>query len=170
MNGTTGLTELFTGYVRATDEDRPLAAYGGLVGLFNAAFAGFLLGAKRSGLPIPERVGLADVLLLGVATYKLSRLLARDTVTSVLRAPFTEFEGSAGNGEVNEKPRGTGLQHALGELLTCPFCLGQWVAAGFGYSLVFAPRTTRLVASIFAMLTLADFLQLARETIEKQSE
>jgi hypothetical protein len=29
----------------------------------------------------------------------------------------------------------------MGELLTCPFCLGQWVATGLIFGLVLAPRT-----------------------------
>ena len=41
------------------------------------------------------------------------------------------------------------------------FCLGQWIAAFLAYGLVFAPALTRFVASIFAMLTLSDFLHQA---------
>lgn len=158
---------LFAGYAR---ENRPLAAYAGLVGIFNAAFAAFLVVAKKANRPIPERVGLGDIVLFGVATHKLSRLLTKDVVTSSLRAPFTEFEGQAGLNEVNEKPRGTGMQRALGELLSCPFCTGQWIAAFFAYGLVLSPRITRLVGSIFAMLTLSDFLHLAYEATRKRAE
>ena len=78
---------------------------------------------KRRGRRLPERIGASDLLLLGVATYKLSRLISKDSVTSVIRASFAEFQGPAGLNEVNEQPRGSGVQHALGELLTCPFCL-----------------------------------------------
>ncbi len=42
---------------------------------------------------MPERIGPGDILLLGVATHKLGRLLAKDWVTSFLRAPFTTFKG-----------------------------------------------------------------------------
>jgi hypothetical protein len=157
----------FAGYSR---EDRPLAAYAVLVGIFNAAFAGVLLVSKTADRAIPERVGLADLVLLGVATHKLSRLLTKDWVTSFVRAPFVELEGPAGPGEVNERPRGTGLRRAVGELLTCPFCLALWVAAGFAYGLVLAPRVTRLAASIFAMLTISDFLQFQYEASRKRAE
>ena len=40
-----------------------------------------------------------------------------------------------------------GLRHSIGELITCPFCLDVWIAAGFTIGLVFAPRLTRLVAA-----------------------
>jgi hypothetical protein len=157
----------FAGYSR---EYRPLAQYGVLVAVYNLLFAGFLQAAKRSGRSLPPRVGLFDVLLLGVATYKLSRLLAKDSVMSVLRAPFTEYEGPSGASEVNERPRGRGMQKALGELLTCPFCVGQWIAAMMAYGLVLAPAATRLVATIFSAVTLADFLQYGYEAVRQQSE
>jgi hypothetical protein len=62
------------------------------------------------------------------------------------------------------------MRLALGELLSCPFCVGQWVAAGFIYGLVFAPRVTRLVASIFAILTLSDFLHYAYEAAQQRAQ
>ena len=49
---------------------------------------------------LPERFGAGDALLLGAATAQLSRLLAKDRVTSVLRAPFTRFKDDTGYGEV----------------------------------------------------------------------
>ncbi len=107
---------LFAGYGH---EHAPLAEYAGLTGLFNAAIAGFLIAAKHTGRPLPERMKLSDVLLLGLATHKLSRLATKEIVTSPFRAPFTKYQGpSATPGEVIEKARGTGWQRALGELLT----------------------------------------------------
>jgi hypothetical protein len=150
---------LFGGY--SPQEERPLVAYALLIALFNAGFAGAIGAARASGRKVPERIGLADLLLLGTATQKLSRLLAKDIVTSALRAPFTEFGDYSGQGEVNESARGHGLQKAIGELATCPFCVGQWVSAGFVSGFVASPRLTRLVASVFATLSIADFLQLA---------
>src|SRR5688572_6009726 len=92
------LAEATRGY---TDEHRPLRAYLGLMGIFNLLFAVFLLLVKRGNRPLPERVGLADIVTLGVATHKASRLLAKDAVTSPLRAPFTTYEGSGSmSGEV----------------------------------------------------------------------
>jgi hypothetical protein len=99
------------------------------------------------------------VTLIGVATHKLSRLVAKDTVTAPLRAPFTEFHGSQGEGELAEEVRGRGPRHMVGELLTCPFCLAQWVATGFAAGLVFAPRATRLVAATFTAVATSDMLQ-----------
>src|SRR4029450_10203558 len=124
------------------------------------------LAAGRDRLP--GRVGLGDVILMGVASHKLSRLVAKDRVTSFLRAPFVRYEGEGGRGGgggarggVRESPRGTGVRRTVGELLICPYCLGQWVSAGYATGLLFAPRATRFVGSIFAGLTVSDFLQVA---------
>ncbi len=145
----------FAGY---GDQQKPLTSYAILVGLFNAAFAAFLLATKRTKQDRPERIGLADIALFGLATHKVSRIVAHDWVVSPLRAPFTEYDQSIGAGEVSEKPRGRGMQRALGELLTCPWCLGPWVASGFTYGLVLAPRATRILGSMFTLVTISDFL------------
>jgi hypothetical protein len=106
---------------------------------------------------------------MGLATHKLSRLITKDKVTSFLRAPFTEHQASAGRGEVDERPRGRGVRLAVGELLVCPYCLGQWLSAGFVAGSVFAPRATRMVAATFAIETVADFLQLAYRAAEDRA-
>jgi hypothetical protein len=161
------LTEMTAGYSR---DERPLAGYFALVGLFNVAYLGMLaVAAGRNRLP--ERIGVGDVLLFGTATHKLSRVIARDRVTSFARAPFTMFEQDAGHGEVDERPRGKGLRRAIGELVVCPYCLGLWVSGGFHVGRIFAPRATRVVASTFAALTISDVLQLAyRELIDVADE
>lgn len=150
-------------------EERPLASYAGLMGAYGAAVVGMAAFVRHRGRPLPS-IGVGDVALVGVATHKLARRLAKDPVTSPLRAPFTRFRGTTGPAELAEEVRGTGLRKAVGELLTCPFCLSQWVATGMVFSLVTAPRATRVAASVFAGLTIADFLQFAYAWAEKQAE
>lgn len=153
----------------APQTERPLGSYLALAGTFTGLFGTLLVVAERSDR-LPDRVRIADVALLGVATHKLSRLLAKDKVTSFLRAPFTEFQESSGHGEVEEKPQGHGLRLAVGELLVCPYCLGLWVAGGFAAGMVLAPRSTRVVASALATKAVSDFLQLAYKAAEERSE
>ena len=135
-------------------DDRPLFSYAAIMGVFGA-----LLALTRGRLP--ERIGAADLMLGGVATHKLSRIITKDKVTQPLRAPFTENPEKAGPGEVSEEPAGEGPRRAVGELLSCPYCIAMWVATGLLYGFVLLPRLTRLVASIFTALTLSDFLQIA---------
>jgi hypothetical protein len=152
----------------ARSEYRPLGGYAVLTGAFGAAMTAGLIAARRNGR-LPERLGVADVLLTGIATHKVSRLLAKDKVTAYLRAPFTRFQEPAGHGEVEEEPRGRGLQFAVGELLVCPYCLGQWVAGGFVMGLVHAPRVTRLLAGMWSAYAIADAAQLAYSAAEQRS-
>jgi Protein of unknown function (DUF1360) len=141
-------------------QHRPLAAYGAIGAAFNGVFAAALIAARRADR-LPERYGAGDVALLVGATAKLSRLIAKDRVTSAIRAPFTRFEEDSGYGEVSEEARGTGMRRAIGELLVCQYCVSQWVAAGMVVGHALAPRETRLVAGTFAVFGLADVLNLA---------
>jgi Protein of unknown function (DUF1360) len=109
------------------------------------------------------------VVLIGVATHKVSRLLTKDKVTSFLRAPFTRFQEEAGHGELEEVARGRGLRLAVGELLVCPYCIAQWVAGAFFLGLVFAPRITRVLAGMWSAHAIADSVQLAYSAAEKRS-
>jgi Protein of unknown function (DUF1360) len=151
-------------------EEMPLAGYAALLGAFGVAFAGTLLATRGADDPIQteaSRVSLGDLLLMGVATHKLTRLISKDRVTSPLRAPFTEYEEPASASEVKEKSRGTGLQRALGDLISCPFCLGPWVATALAYSFSKRPRMTRLVGSIFTVVALSDGLHYVFSAVQK---
>jgi hypothetical protein len=155
----------YAGYAEPRERP-PFGSYALLAALFNAGFAGLLVAARRSGRELPERIGPGDVVLIGTASHKLSRLLTKDRVMAFVRAPFTEYEAPGGPGEVEERARGRGLRLAIGELLVCPYCLGLWSAAGFHAGLVWAPRPTRMVASAFTALTISDFLQIAYKAAE----
>ncbi|HVY96027.1 MAG TPA: DUF1360 domain-containing protein [Solirubrobacterales bacterium] len=150
------------------EERPPLGAYAAAMGLFNALVAGLLLLARRRGRELPERVGASDLATIGVASHKLSRLIAKDKVTAPLRAPFTRFEETGGPSEFEEAPRGSGARHAVGEMLVCPYCLGLWVASAFSLGLLFAPRLTRFLAAILSALTISDFLQIAYKAAEEK--
>jgi hypothetical protein len=94
-------------------------------------------------------------------------MVSKDSITAVVRAPFTRYVELAGAGEVNEEVRGTGLRHAIGELIGCPFCLGQWIGTGFVAGLVLAPRPTRVVASVFSVVAVSDALQFGYAALQK---
>jgi hypothetical protein len=155
----------FSGYAEP-HERPPLGSYAAFTALFNAGFAGAVAAAQASGRELPEHIGAGDVVLLGTASHKISRLISKDKVTSFARAPFTRYQEPGGPGEVEERPRGRGLRRAIGEMLVCPYCLGLWTSGGLHVGLLFAPRTTRLLASTFTALTISDFLQIAYKAAE----
>ncbi|MHB1415771.1 MAG: DUF1360 domain-containing protein [Chloroflexota bacterium] len=161
------VTRLYSGY---RQDLRPVAAATVLVALFNMSFVAFLVAVRATGRAIPREIRTRDLLLAGVATYRLSRLLAKDEVTAFLRAPFTRLMGPPNEaGEVEEEPRGMGLQREVGELLTHPLSVGQWVATAFIYGLVLAPRITRLIASVFAADAVADLLQYSTDGLRESA-
>ena len=150
--------------------DRPVGSFLVIMSVYLAGVAGLGVLLRRRGRVLPERMSLADLALITVATHKLSRLLAKDPVTSPLRAPFTRFAGTSGPAELQEKVRGTGFRRAMGALVTCPFCLAVWVATGFRFALLLAPRGTRFAASILTAVTGADVLHLAYAALEQKSQ
>jgi hypothetical protein len=147
--------------------ERPLGSYAVLSAVFLSAAGGFAAWLARSGRDLPERVSVADMALLAVATQKASRLLTKDRVTAAVRAPFTHFQEDGGPSEVEERARGTGLRRAVGELLTCPFCLSLWIAAAFTAALIVAPRQTRWLASVLVTVAGSDALQIAYVRLER---
>ena len=131
--------------------ERPYPEYAALTGAFGGVLGGFLLLARGR---LPERVAFGDVVRIGLSSYKIGRLVAKDDVTSWVRAPVTRDEEAT-------EPKREGAARALGELLTCPYCIGVWTAAGLSCSLVLMPRETRLVTTIFSAQAIADFLNAA---------
>ena len=151
--------------------DRPLRGYLGAMSLYSLLFGASTLAARLLGRSAPARVSPWDVALLGVATQKLSRLLAKDPVTSPLRAPFVKYKGNAGPAEVREEVRDHGgVKHVVGEMSSCPFCLDQWVATGFVAGSILAPRATRIVATTFATVAVSDALQFGYSALERSAD
>jgi hypothetical protein len=142
-----------------------LLPYAALTGTYAAGLSLFLCRWRKD---LPTETNALDVALVGLATHKATRLIAKDKITTVFRAPFTEYQGPGGPSEVEESPRGSGLRHAIGELIICPYCLGQWVATAFAGGLVAAPRQTRFLAAVMSALAISDFLQIAYKVGEEQ--
>src|SRR3954463_5366608 len=151
----------------AQGAERPLAGDLGAMGVYSALRAAGAAAVKASGRELPIRVPLGDAVLLTVATFRLARRLAKDPVTSPIRAPFTAFHGTSGHAEGAEEVREHGgMKHAVGELLTCPFCLAQWVGTAFVFGYATAPRATRLAALTMTTVAGSDVLQFLYDAIQ----
>ena len=155
-------------YAAEAEDERPLEGYALAMGAFSVVTAAVaaLSAARGEDRPVQPR----DVVLLGVASHKLARIASKDAVSSPLRAPFTTYKGPAGPGEVTEEVRGTGVRHAVGELLTCPYCISPWVATLLLGGHAVAPRLARQVTTVFAAVAVADILQAAYGVLEKKAE
>src|SRR5207248_9372353 len=109
-----------------------------------AAVTGIAMEQDR----LSRRISLLDLALLGIATHKLSRIVAKDRITGILRAPFVNYIRSTGAGVVEEEPRGRGIQRGIGQLVSCPYCMAPWCATALGFGFAFAPRVPRFLAVI----------------------
>lgn len=153
----------------APGRERPLASYGVLMAAFSALAATFAAWFRRSDRALPDRIDPRDLALLTVASHKAARMIAKDRVTSAVRAPFTRFQNDAGPGEVDEAARGRGLRRAIGELLVCPYCLGMWTSAALTALLLVFPRFTRWFAAVLAMFFGSEMLQFVHRRVESAS-
>jgi hypothetical protein len=133
----------------------PYRAYATIVGTFLVGL-GAVSGVAAARNRSPQELEPIDLALLGLATFKAARTVARDKVTSFVREPFVE--GEAYDGEDERPTHDTELKQAIGELVTCTRCVGTWIGAGLASIQILAPGTGRLLTSVLAAGAINDFL------------
>lgn len=125
-----------------------------------ATFAGGLAAAGTIAQLLDrdaEDFTALDLAALSLATFKASRTIARDPVTSWIREPLVDDADG-------------GIEQALAELVTCSRCVGTWVAAGLGSTQIIAPRFGRLLTWTLGAAGLNDFLQAAFAALAHKSD
>jgi hypothetical protein len=148
-------------------EARPLGADLGAMSVYVGLVGAAATAIRASGRELPRSIPIGDAVLLTIGTFRLARRIAKDPVTAPVRAPFVSYQGTSGEAEVAEQVREHGgVKHAVGELLTCPFCMAQWVGTGFVLGYVTAPRATRLAALTMTMVAGSDILQFVYDAIQ----
>ncbi len=134
-----------------------------LTGAFLAIMAAFSarLGRRQETLEIRP----FELVLLGLSTYRTGRLVAFDRVAAPLREPFTETKADDSGAGETVVARGSGTRWVLGELISCPVCVGTWVAAGLVYGLHLAPRPTRVYLAVMGTTGAAELLNYSAEAL-----
>ena len=139
----------------ATTRTPPYGSYAAIMTAFTGGLAAAGAVARLLGRDPRENTSL-DLVVLGFASFKASRTIARDEVTSFLREPFVEGDAHEGA----EEPVDTGdMRQAIGELVTCSRCIGTWVAAGLAGTQIVAPRFGRILTWTLAAAGVNDWLQ-----------
>src|SRR5438270_13005226 len=116
LKGGTGETSVA---MATTTSAPPYHAYAAIMATFAGGLAAAGALGRLSGRDAQEHTAL-DFAVLAAASFKASRTIARDEVTSFIREPFTEEQAHEGG----EEPVHTGdLQQAIGELITCSRCV-----------------------------------------------
>lgn len=151
----------------AAGEERPLGSYLALAAAYCGWVTVLVRFARARKARLPEAMPVRDLALLAVAVFRASRLVTKDSITAFARSPFVRFEGPAGPGEVEESVPGRGFRHAVGELVTCPFCVSMWLATNLSASMACFPRQTRWVCTTLAAVAGADTLQFLYSALEQ---
>jgi uncharacterized protein DUF1360 len=144
---------------------QPYGAYAAITGAFVGGLA--VAGALARLLDRdPQEHTALDLVTLAAATFKASRTISRDEVTSFLRDPFVEGRAHGGD----ERPVETGgVPQAIGELVTCTRCVGTWVAAVLATTQILAPRFGRLLTWTLGAAGVNDFLQAGFAALARRS-
>ncbi len=141
-------------------KDKPRAGYAIIISIFLTIFGAAATALRRNPSVLNQTPPAREIALLGIATFRMSRLIAADRVTSILREPVIE----EGVGEeqlegVVQKPRETGgFVQSIGELVTCPWCISVWAAAFNVYLLTLFPRVGRLFLLIMSTSGISQLL------------
>jgi hypothetical protein len=136
---------------RASGEPARPRDYATLSAGWGAALGTLLLAARDKG---EQPVHPVEIVPLGIATFALSKLVAKEKVDQWVREPFVEERP---DGE--RRPKGEGLRYAVGELLTCTRCVGTWSALGLVALRVTRPREARVVSAVLGASAVNDLAQ-----------
>jgi hypothetical protein len=127
------------------------ADYAALSAGYGALLGGLLVAARDHG---DEPVPPAEMLPLGLATFALAKLVAREKIESWIREPFVEETPDG-----DRRPKGRRLRYAVGELITCTRCAGAWASLGLVALRVKRPREARILTALLGASAVNDFLQ-----------
>jgi Protein of unknown function (DUF1360) len=123
------------------------------------ALTGALLVATRARKDV-EPIRPAELPVMGLATFALAKLVAKEKVDSWVREPFLEERP---DGE--RRPKGRRLRYAVGELLSCTRCVGSWSALGLVGLRMLRPREAQVVLPVLALAAANDWLQSGFTTL-----
>ncbi|MDQ3810245.1 MAG: DUF1360 domain-containing protein [Chloroflexota bacterium] len=112
------------------------------------------------------RLGPFDLLLLGLSSFRIGRMIAFEGVATPLREPFTETRLDGSGAGQTVVATGRGPRRVIGELMSCPICLGTWVAAGLVYGLHLLPRPTRVLLAIMSTTGVAELCYSLTEALD----
>ena len=110
---------------------------------------------------LPTSIGPFELVLLGLAAARLTDIISTDQIMEWLRRPFVKMETTeiAGHEVQTRTGRGRGLKKVLGDLLSCPWCVGVWVAAGLTYAYLLLPAVIWVFILIMAIAEIGSLLQ-----------
>lgn len=105
---------------------------------------------------------IMELLMLALASFRLTRLIVNDKITEFIRAPFfDEFEEKNAEGETETyiTPKKGGIRGFFGELLSCYWCTGIWSSIFLFGLYVLYPLVATPIILVMAVAGLAAIIE-----------
>ncbi|WP_040204562.1 DUF1360 domain-containing protein [Neobacillus jeddahensis] len=104
-----------------------------------------------------------NLLILSLASFRLTRLLVFDKIFEFIRFPFYDEvneENEEGEIETYYLPKKTGFKKFMGELLSCYWCTGIWATILIVVISYIYPAFSTPIILILAIAGLAAIIEL----------
>jgi hypothetical protein len=105
---------------------------------------------------------ILQLIVMGLAVFRITHLIVYDKITEFLRAPFFDEQEEIDENGVQEiylVPKNSGVKGWVGELLSCHWCTGIWVAAGSYLFYISNPDIASPVITIMAIAGIASIIE-----------
>lgn len=143
--------------------------------VWNFLFSLFFLSLIISGAVILDSearrplgdIRLMDMVLLSLATLRLTRLVVYDKITAFFREQFYDVVETKTKRYL-EKPL-KGPRRTMADLLSCPWCIGMWAGATVTFFYYLTPYAWFPIV-ILAISALGTILQLLANMIGWRAE
>ena len=113
---------------------------------------------------------MLELILLSLASFRLTRLIVFDKITGFIRRPFFDQKeeiNRKGETEIYFEPKESGIKGWIGKLLNCYWCTGVWVAIFLVVFSYWVPFWSELVIAILAV---AGFAAIIESLVQKWIE
>ena len=117
------------------------------------------------------KITFLQLVLLSLASFRLTRLLVFDKITEFIRTPFfreINEENEYGEMEVYYLPKEKGVKKFFGELLSCYWCTGIWTTTGIVCISLLYPKFSLPIILILGVAGFASIIEsIVQYFIEK---
>ena len=114
---------------------------------------------KEAGM---HQIDIFHFLLIGLASFRLTRLFVYDKITEFIRNPFlqeiTEVDES-GQEITYTIPKEKGLRRFFGELISCHWCTGIWVSTFLVCFYLFYPAVAYIPILILSISAVGSVIE-----------
>jgi len=102
------------------------------------------------------------IMIIGLASFRLTRLIVYDKITEFLRSPFfdeVKEMDDEGMEEIFLVPKKSGWKKWIGELLSCYWCMGIWSSMFLIFMYFYFPMFGELVILILSVSAIAAIIE-----------